>query len=90
MRAPGTASGLTGTSHAVAMPPSAASTDTPSTTICQGGMLPAPTPAGATSPAIARNPCGKAVPSTSAPISTPITAPRRCRYQLAAIFIPTG
>ncbi len=34
--------------------------------------------------------CGSAVPATSAPIMNPSALPSPCRYQLLAIFIPTG
>ena len=54
------------------------------TTACQGTGPAAPVVASA------RSPCGSAVPSTSAPISTPSAAPRRWRNQAAAIFMPTG
>jgi hypothetical protein len=90
MRAPRTAPGWGGTSSAVASPPRAASSDTEITTTCHGSSPPNESAVLPASPARARKPWGSAVPSTSAPISTPITAPRRSRYQLAAIFIPTG
>jgi hypothetical protein len=79
IRAARGSAGLSGTSAYISAPPAAASIDTESITVCHGHCAPS-----------ARRPCGAAVPSTSAPTSSPSAAPSPRVYQPAAIFMPTG
>ena len=60
--------------------PAAARIDSVTATACQGRPP----------PERPRTRCGSAVPRTSAPTRKPRAPPRPSRYQLAAIFMPTG